>query len=105
MLLWLSLAVAIVATIAAVTFAALRGLDAFRATKALSRQASGELARIEASSARIEAHLALAAESGTRLEASLARLRRSQAQLNVLRSAIDDVRASVERVTSVYPRK
>jgi hypothetical protein len=105
MLLWLSLAVAIVATIAAVVFAVRRGLEAFRAAKALSRTAAGELARIEESSARIEAHLALAAESGTRLDASLVRLRRSNAQLNVLRSAIDDVRDSVGRWTSVYPRK
>jgi hypothetical protein len=66
---------------------------------------SDGVARIEASSARIEEHLSRAAESGMRLDAELAQLRRSRAELNVLTSAIDDVRASVGRVTAVYPRK
>jgi hypothetical protein len=104
-LLWLSLAVAVAATIASVTFATLRGLEAFRDFKRLGSSLAEGTARIEASAARIEGHLARAAESGSRLDTELAQLRRSKAQLNVLRSALDDVRASVGRVTAVYPRK
>jgi uncharacterized protein YhaN len=104
-LLWLSLALAIVETVASATFAALRGLEAFRALKALGASVSGGVAAIEAAAAQIEQHLARAAESGSRLDAELAQLRRSRARLNVLRSALDDVRASVGRVTAVYPRK
>jgi hypothetical protein len=104
-LLWLSLAVAVAATIASAVFAARRGLAAFRAFKALGGSVSDGLERIEASSAQIETHLARAAESGTRLDAELAALRRSRERLNVLTSALADVRASLGRVTAVYPRK
>ena len=46
------------------------------------------LDRVTATTAQIERHLELAAESGSQLEASLARLRTSRAQLNVLTSAL-----------------
>lgn len=105
MLFWLALAVAVAAIAGSVTFAVLRALEAFRTLKRLGRSVSAGTARIEASAAQIEQHLARASESGARLDASLGRLRRSRAELNVLTSAIDDVRASLGRVTSVYPRK
>lgn len=104
-LFWLALAVAIVSVVASAIFVTLKGLEAFRAFKAVSAAVTGELERIERASGEIERHLALAAESGSRLDSELSQLRRSRARLNVLRSAIDDVRASVGRVTSVYPRK
>ncbi|MGH3072398.1 MAG: hypothetical protein ACRDNB_09055 [Gaiellaceae bacterium] len=104
-LLWLSLAVAIVSVIASSIYLTLKGLEAFRAVKALGRTITGELERVEEAAAGIERHLALAAESTTRLDAELAQLRGSQAKLNVLTSAIADVRAAVGRVTGVYPRK
>ena len=49
--------------------------------------------------------MTLAAESGARLEIELAQLRRSRARLNVLMSAIDEVRDSIGRVTAVYPQQ
>jgi septal ring factor EnvC (AmiA/AmiB activator) len=104
-LFWLALAVAIVAVVASSIYVTKRGLEEFRGAKRLSGAASTELERIEQASAQIEGHLARAAESGSKLEAELERLRRSRAQLNVLTSAIDDVRASIGRVTAVYPRK
>jgi hypothetical protein len=104
-LFWLALAVAIVAVVASSIYLTLKGLEAFRGAKRLSGVVSGELERIERASGEIEQHLTLAAESGSKLEAELARLQRSRARLNVLRSAIDEVRASVGRVTAVYPRK
>ena len=102
---WLALIIALVLTVASAIFVTLRGLEAFRAFKRLSRGIAGELERIAATSGEIERHLALAAESGTQLEASLARLQPSRARLNVLTSAIADVRAAVGRVTGVVPRK
>ena len=104
-LFWLSLAVAIVAVVASAIYLTLKGLEAFRAFKQLGSTVTGEIERIERASGEIERHLALAAESGSRLDSELAQLRRSRARLNVLTSAIDDVRASVGRVTAVYPRK
>ena len=104
-LFWLSLAVAVVAVVASAVYLTLEGLEAFRAVKKLGATVTGEIERIERTSGEIERHLALAAESGTKLEAELAQLRRSRARLNVLTSALDEVRASVGRVTAVYPRK
>ena len=102
---WLSLAVAIVAAIASAVFATRRGLESFRAFKRIGGSVSAGTVRIEASAAQIEEHLRRAAESGEQLDAELTQLRHSRAQLNVLTSAMDDVRDAVGRVTSVYPRK
>ncbi len=102
---WLALIIALVLTVASAIYATLEGLEAFRAFKRLGRGLGGELDRIATASGEIERHLALAAESGTQLEASLARLRSSRARLNVLTSALADVRAAVGRVTAVVPRK
>lgn len=105
MLFWLSLAVAVVLTVSSAIYLTREALKAFRAFKRLSRNAAGELERIEQASAAIEQHLALATESGTRLEASLARLGESRARLNVLTSALADARASLDRLTGLMPRK
>jgi len=102
---WLALIIALVLTVASAISVTLRGLEAFRAVKRLARTAGGELDRISAATGEIERHLALAAKSGTQLEASLARLRSSRARLNVLTSALADVRAAAGRVTAVVPRK
>jgi hypothetical protein len=101
---WLALAVAVVLTIASLIYVTLNALDAFRAFKALNRNLSGAVDHVNATTAQIERHLELAAESGSQLEASLARLRTSRAQLNVLTSALSDVRDSVDRVTAFVPR-
>ena len=102
---WVALILALVLTIASAIYVTLQGLEAFRAFKRLGSGTGGELDRITTASGEIERHLALAAESGTQLEASLARLRSSRARLNVLTSALADVRAAVGRVTGVVPRK
>ena len=104
-LFWLALTIALVLTVASAIHATRRGLEAFRAFKGLSRRLGAELDRIAVASGEVERHLALAAESGTQLDASLTRLRASRARLNVLTSALADVRAAVGRVTAVYPRK
>jgi tRNA threonylcarbamoyladenosine modification (KEOPS) complex Cgi121 subunit len=102
---WLALAFAVVVTVGSSVYVTLKGLEAFRAFKALSRNVGIELEHVSATSAQIERHLELAADSGSRLEESLARLRASRSQLNILTSALSDVRASVDRVTAVVPRK
>ncbi len=102
---WLGLAVAVALTVPALIYVTLKALEAFRAFKALGRSVGSEIDRVAATSAQIERHLELASESGSHLEASLARLSASRAQLNILTTALSDVRATVGRVTSVVPRK
>jgi hypothetical protein len=105
MLFWLALTVALLLLAGSVLYITVTGLAVFRDFKRLSRELGRGLERISTETGRIEGHLALAAESGTRLDASLTRLRASRARLNVLTSALADVRAAVGRVTSVYPKK
>ncbi len=102
---WLALIIALVLTVASAISVTLRGLEAFRAVKRLARYTGGELDRISTATGEIERHLTLAAKSGTQLEASLARLRSSRARLNILTSALADVRDAAGRVTAVMPRK
>jgi hypothetical protein len=102
---WLALAVAVLLIVASSIYVTSKGLEAFRAFKALGRNVGQELDRVTATTAQIERHLELAAASGSRLEASLTRLRTSRTQLNVLTSALSDVRASIDRLTGVVPRK
>ncbi len=105
MLFWLALTLGLLATLASIVYAVVKGLELYRDSKRVLRVTGEELDSISRSTAQIELHLEAAAASGTALSASLTRLRASQARLNVLRSAIDDVRASVGRVTSFVPRK
>jgi len=105
MLFWLALAIAVCSLVASSVYGTLKGLEAFRAFKRLGGEVGDAVDRIATASGEIERHLALAGESGTRLEASLARLGASRARLNILTSAIDDVKAAAGRITSVYPRK
>ncbi len=105
MLFWLTLAFAVVAIVAAIVYSGLKGLALYRASKQVLREAAEELEGIERSTAEIEQHLQAAATSGTALSSSLARLHTSRARLSVLTAAIADVRASVDRITGVYPRK
>lgn len=102
---WLALTIALFLTLSSAIYVTLKGLEAFRAFKRFGRVMGSELDRISAATDQIERHLALAAESGTKLEASLTRLRASRARLNVLAAALADVRAAVGRVTAVVPRK
>jgi hypothetical protein len=105
MLIWLALAIAVGSVVGSLLYGTLRGLEAFRAFKRLSRSIGGEVDRIAEATGGIERSLALAAESGSRLDASLGRLRESRARLNVLTSALADVQAALGRLTAVYPRK
>jgi hypothetical protein len=102
---WLALAVSFVLTTASLIYVTLNALEAFRAFKAVGRNVSAGLDHVTATAAQIERHLELAAESGSQLEVSLARLRTSSARLNVLTSALSDVRDSVNRVTAFLPRR
>jgi hypothetical protein len=104
-LVWLSLTLAVILTIASVVYLTVKGLESFRAAKQLSRRAGQELERISAVTAEIEQRVASGEERSARLDASLARLRRSRAELDVLTGALADVRASAEGVLAFVPRK
>ena len=103
-LVWLALAVSLVAFVTAATVTTLRGIDLFRAFRALGSGVGNELESIERKTRAIEGHLAAASRSGDALSAEAARLSVSRARLNVLLAAFTDARAALARVTGVVPR-
>jgi len=105
MLFWLALAFLLLAVIGSIAYAAVKGLETYRHTKRVLASSGSELDRITRATAEIELHLQAAATSGSRLDASLTRLSVSRARLNVLTSALADVRAAYARATSLVPRK
>ena len=105
MLFWLSLTFLLLAVVGSIAYAAVQGLETYRDTKRVLGTSGAELDRITRATAEIELHLQAAATSGTRLDASLTRLSASRARLNVLTSAVADVRAAFARATSLVPRK
>ena len=104
-LFWLTLAFSLIAIAVSLYFTTMRAIALFRDVKHLAAATGEGVERISRSSEQIEQHLTRAAESGTRLDASLERLRASRARLDVQRAAIADVRASLDRITGLAPRK
>jgi hypothetical protein len=102
---WLALAVSLVAVAVALVMTTRRGIVLYRDFKQLGTVMGDELASIERSAGDIEGHLAAATASGEALTMATARLADSRARLNVLLAAIADVRETVSRVTAFVPRK
>jgi hypothetical protein len=101
---WGALAAGGLATLGALAFLAVRGLQAWRDFKRVKREALASLDSLSAAGEAV-AEKALAAGDSDELQASLARLRRSLAQLAVLREAVDDVRRPLGLVTALAPRR
>jgi HAMP domain-containing protein len=101
---WGALALGGLATLGALALLAVRVLQAWRDVKRVRRHL---LAAIDSVAAAGEAVADKAAAAGEteELEASVGRLRRSLAQLALLREAIDEVRGPVSLVTAFAPRK
>ena len=103
---WLIYAALIAAFVAVVASAArlvVRVSHTWRGFKRLRRQLVKELDRLTLAADMLAAK---AEKTGDmeRLEESLARLRVSLARVQVLRNAMDEVEALVERVAFFYPR-
>ena len=101
---WAALSIGLAAVAASAGFLVVRALQAWRTLKRFRRHLSRGLADLAASAE----HTGVVVERVSdqqELESSLGRLRLGLAQLNVLRAAVDEVSASLSRITAVYPRK
>jgi hypothetical protein len=98
---WVGLAIAVLAVAFGVYRAVRQLVDMFRALRRLRREATNALEALTHSAERLAGH----PDAAAKLQPALARFARDRARLNVLLAAVDDVRDSVGRVTSVYPRK
>ncbi len=101
---WGALAVGALASVAALSFAAVRALRAWRDFKRLRRHVFRALDRLATEGERT-AELAAQATQNEELERSLGRLRRSLARLAVLREALGEARETFGRFAVVMPRK
>lgn len=81
--------VGLVLAVAALVYAAGRGISLWREAKRTGRAFESELARFEERSARTERLLAEADRSSRELEAALERLRVSRARLQVLLESLE----------------
>jgi hypothetical protein len=103
--LWLSLFVLIAAPLACGGYATTRGLRTFRSVRRLGRGIERTIAPVLATAAEAETRAASIEAGQIRLQQALARLQASRAELDVLRRAYSESRDSLNKLTSLFPRK
>ncbi len=96
-LVWIALALAILATGGGGTFALLRGLRAWRGLKTAGGRIGAGLETVARTAADVEVHLERGAAGSERLAAALDRLARSRARLDVQRAALQQALDAVRR--------
>jgi hypothetical protein len=104
-LVWIALALAVVAPAVALVSAARAGLRTWCDFRRLSRAAGAALSDLADRLERFAETAARTPKQGDDLQASLERLRLSRARLAVLRTAVDEATDAAGRVTVFYPRK
>jgi hypothetical protein len=101
---WGALIAGTAAFCGATTLLAVRSLRTWRDLKRLRRKLTRELGHL-AEAAELTAEKTAALGDTAEVERSVARLRRSIAQLNVLRGAVDEAQSTFARATVLVPRK
>jgi hypothetical protein len=91
---WIGLAVSLGAVLVGGWLALTQGLRTWRASRRLMRHMSAQLEAVSKSAAAAEEKAARANEKSLKLATALERLRRSQAELAVLREAVAEVSSS-----------
>ncbi len=103
MLLWISLAVLLVAVVGGIAFVTVRGFQLYRTAKRSGAVFTSEMDRINVVSLEIERHMADAAAAQDRLGDATSRLAISRARLDVQLSAVRQARADLRRVFWFVP--
>jgi hypothetical protein len=98
---WIGLAIGVLAVAFGVYRAVRQLVDMFRSLRRLKRELANGLEQLTSAAEKLAGH----GDAAANLQPALARFARDRARLDVLLAAVDDVRDSVTRVTSVYPRK
>jgi hypothetical protein len=103
--LWVALAVSVVAPAWAAVSAGRNAVRAWRAFRDFRRGFAGATGAVVTKLERLAEHASSAPAHGPELETSRRRLDASLARLAVLRGAADEASDAVGRVTVFYPRK
>jgi hypothetical protein len=102
---WIAVAFCILALAGCGGYAAARAWRAWRVLRSTTRRANERLERVAASAAAAEARATGLTAGSERLAAATERLRRSLAELAVIRSAAAESQALVAALRGVVPRK
>lgn len=103
--LWIALAAAAVAMLGGLAYAVVHALRAWRAFRRTSRNLRRAVADVLRKGVETEQKAVAATENGTKLTRATASLQESLAVLAVLRDALSEATAGVDRVRGAYPRK
>ncbi len=103
MLLWIALAVLLVAVVGGLVFVVVRGFQLYRTAKRGGAAFTAEMDRIDAVSLEIERHMAEAEAAQARLGEATSRLAISRARLDTQRAAVRQARAEMRRVFWFVP--
>ena len=103
MLVWIALAVLLVAVIGGAVFAGVRGFQLYRTAKRSGAAITSEMDRISATALEIERHMEQAEAATARLGEATSRLATSRARLDVQLAAIRSAGAEVRRVFWFLP--
>ncbi len=104
-LVWISLAVSIVAVVVTGVRTGRLGWATFKDSKRLSGALNTRLAALSQATARLERSAAAVEGRTAKLEAALARFAASRRRLAVLTGALDEVESTLGRLTFFFPRK
>jgi hypothetical protein len=100
---WIALAVLVVAVVAGIAYAAVRGFQLWRDGKRVSATFGTEMDRINAGALEIERRMAEADASVRRLTATTERLTVSRARLEIQVAAFREARAQMRRLFWFVP--
>jgi len=102
---WIALGFCVLALVAGVTTAAVRGLRAFRTLRSFTRGVGTAVDGVLTTAEAAERHAVALSEGGERLTVATERLQESLRRLAVLRAALADAQAPVTRLRGAVPRK
>lgn len=103
MVFWIALGILLIAVVAGIAYAAIRGWQLYRLAKSTGATITSEMDRISAVTLEIERQMAKAEAATARLNAASGRLATSRAQLDVQLDAVRQARAQVRRVFWFVP--
>jgi chromosome segregation ATPase len=103
MVFWIALGILLIAVVAGIAYAAIRGWQLYRTAKSTGASITSEMDRISAVTLEIEQQMAKAEAATARLNAATGRLSTSRAQLDVQLAAVREARAQVRRVFWFVP--
>jgi hypothetical protein len=104
-LVWIALAVGVLATVGGATRAGLRGWAGWKTLSSVMSSITGALEDVATKAAATAEHATVTLERGSEIAAANERLQRSLAELHVLRNAANGAQEPLGWLSALRPRK